>query len=80
MYCYLENWDHTKREVEIPDGTKEIAGVIISGDEILVYPCFCDPERFNRTDDYFEGAFCRVWKDGEWIDKDDYVEIETEED
>ena len=91
MYCYLEKWDHTKREVEIPDGTKEIAGVIISGDEILVYPCFCDPERFNRIDDYFEGAFnridnyfegafCRVWKDGEWVDKDDYVEIETEED
>ena len=33
-----------------------------------------------RADDYFDGAFCRVWKDGEWVDKDDYVEIETEED
>lgn len=40
MYCYLENWCHKKRKVEIPDGTKEIAGVIISGDEILVYPLF----------------------------------------
>ena len=40
MYCYLENWCHKKRKVGIPDGTKEIAGVIISGDEILVYPLF----------------------------------------
>lgn len=80
MKCYLEMWDHTKVEVEIPDGTTEIAGVTISGDEILVYPCYCDPNGYNRVDDYFEGSFCRIWKDGEWVDKEDYETIDVEED
>lgn len=80
MYCYLKSWDRKSHKVEIPDGTNEIAGVIISGDEVLVYPCFCDPEDVNRIYDFFEGAFCRVWKDGEFVDKDDYMEIETQED
>lgn len=80
MIYYLKRWDNASRKIEIPDGTKEIAGVIVSGDEILVYPFFCDPERLNRIDDYFDGAFCRVWKDGEWVDKEDYQEIVTKED
>ena len=80
MYCYLKSGVRNgSHKVEIPDGTKEIAGVIISGDEILVYPCFCDPEYATRIGDFFDGAFCRVWKDGKWVDKDDYMEIETEE-
>lgn len=81
MFCYLKSGVRNgSYKVEIPDGTKEIAGVIISGDEILIYPVFCDPEEWNRIDDFFDGAFCRVWKDGEWVDKDDYFEIEAEED
>lgn len=79
MYCYLENWCHKKRKVEIPDGTKEIAGVIISGDEILVYPLFCDPEAYKRTLEFFEGSFCRVWQDGKWVDKIDYEIIDMED-
>ena len=79
MYCYLKSgFRNISYKVEIPDGTKEIAGVIISGDEILVYPRYCDPEYIHRSVDFFDGAFCRVWKDGEWVDKEDYQEIETE--
>lgn len=81
MYCYLKSgFRNISHKVEIPDGTKEIAGVIISGDEILVYPCFCDPEYIHRCIDFFDGAFCRVWKDGEWVDKEDYMAIGTKED
>ena len=43
--------------------------------QILVYPCFCDPEYATRIDVFFDGAFCRVWKEGEWVDKEDYMEI-----
>ena len=81
MYCYLKSGVRNGyHKVEIPDGTKEIAGVIISGDEILVYPCFCDPEYATRIDDFFDGAFWRVWIDGIWVDKEDYMEIGTKED
>lgn len=79
MICYLKRWDNASREVEIPDGTKEIAGAIITGDEVLIYPCFCDPEGPGRLRDFFDGAFCRVWKDGVWVDKEDYMEIEPQE-
>ena len=27
-----------------------------------------------------DGSFCRVWKDGKWVDKEDYMEIGTKED
>ena len=57
-------------EVPLPDGVTEVAGVIISGDEILVWPVYSDPERDNRIDDYFEGPFYKVLKDGEWVEAD----------
>ena len=79
MKFYLKNAFGVSKEIEIPDGTTEVAGVILSGDEILIYPCFCDPERYNRSMDFFEDAFCMVLKDGVWVDKEDYPEIETEE-
>lgn len=78
--CWLKKWDETSVRVELPDGTKEIAGVVISGDEVLVYPCYCDPEYYNRISEFFDGVFCRVLKDGIWVDKDDYMEIDPKED
>lgn len=45
-----------------------------------MYPCYCDPEYYNRISEYFDGVFCRVLKDGEWVDKDDYKEIDPKED
>ena len=77
MDFYLEKWDHSSTKIELPDGTTEVAGVIISGDEVLVWPVYCDPQRVNRTTDFFEGQFCRVLKDGRWVDKEDYKEIEV---
>ena len=80
MICYLERYDHTKVEVNIPDGTKEIAGVYVSGDEILIYPCYCDPCAHSRVADMYDGCFCRVWNGVGWVEKEDYPEIEIEED
>ena len=79
MKFYLKNAFGVSKEIEIPDGTTEVAGVILSGDEILIYPCFCDPERYDRSMDFLEGAFCKILKDGQWVDKEDYQEIETDE-
>lgn len=72
MVCYLKMYDDSIYTVNLPDGTTQITGVIISGDEILVHPFFCDPNGDERTEDYFEGPFCRVLKDGKWVDKEDY--------
>lgn len=27
-----------------------------------------------------DGSFCRIWKDGKWVDKADYIVIDLEED
>ena len=79
-YIDLRSWDGSSRRVALPDGTEEVAGVIVSGDEILVYPCYCDPNMDSRTDDFLDGSFCRIWKDGKWVDKEDYIVIDLEED
>lgn len=71
MKCYLKRFDGHSRLVKLPEDTREIAGVVVSGDEVLVYPFFCDPWDEYRIDDYLEGSFLRVWKEGEWIDKED---------
>ena len=62
--------------MQLPEGTTEVAGVVITGDEVLVYPVFCDPMGCYRDGDYLDGSFCKVYKDGEWVDKEDYREIE----
>lgn len=80
MEYYLKNAFGDSKKIEIPDGTTEVAGVVISGDEILVYPCYCDPEEYNRTMDFLEGSFCKVLRDGKWVGKKDYKVIEIEED
>lgn len=64
-------------EVPLPDGVTEVAGVIISGDEILVWPVHSDPEGYNRTVDFYEGPFYKVLKDGEWVEVD-YDEVDDD--
>ena len=59
-------------EVEVPDGTTEIAGVVVSGDEVLVYPVYADPMWANRCVDALDGGFCRILEDGVWKDKPGY--------
>ena len=77
MEYILKTYDR-EIPVELPKGTKEIAGVVISGDEVIVYPVFCDPMGYYRDIDQLDGSFCKVYKDGEWVDKEDYVEIEID--
>lgn len=69
MKFNLKNYLGEYREIEIPDGTTEVAGIILSGDEILIYPCFCDPEEYNRSWNFFDGVFYRSFRDGKWVDK-----------
>lgn len=56
--------------VEIPEGTQEVVGIILSGDEVLIYPVLCDPMWEYRDMDFYDGPFCRVFVDGEWKEKD----------
>lgn len=72
MIINLYDWRNYPHEVDIPDGTTEIAGVVISGDEVLVYPVYRDPMFLDRFNDMLDGGFCRVLIDGEWKNKPDY--------
>ena len=72
MKININDWEGCPHEVIVPDGTTEIAGVINSGDEVLVYPVYEDPMFSDRVYDHLEGGFCRVLVDGVWKDKPDY--------
>jgi hypothetical protein len=56
--------------VELPEGTKEVVGITLSGDEIIIYPVYCDPMWALRYADFYESPFCRVFVDGEWKEKE----------
>ena len=43
---------------ELPADTKEVAGIVLTGDMILVYPLFSDPAWPSRMADHFEA----YWK------------------
>lgn len=68
MKYKLNDWAGKAHTVKIPDGTTEVAGVVVSGDEILVYPVFRDPMEDSRIYDSFEGSFHKRLEDGLWID------------
>ena len=72
MKVSIYDWRNRPHEVVVPDRTTEIAGVVISGDEVLVYPAYIDPMWEERVDDYLDGAFCRILVDGVWKDKPGY--------
>ena len=71
MKLKLETYTHKSATVDIPDGTTIIAGVYISGDEVLIFPVYRDPMGKNRIYDFFEGSFVRKLVDGKWVDLDD---------
>ena len=80
MKYYIETYRGSVG-VDLPEGVTEVSGVIISGDEILVYPVFCDPMYIHRIDDYFDGCFRKRWNGKEWesIDIPEiYIDIEEE--
>lgn len=71
MKYKLNDWAGKAHTVNIPDGTTEVAGVVVSGDEILVYPVFRDPMQYDRMIDNLEGSFHKMLVDGTWIDVED---------
>ena len=68
MTIFLRDYANQPHEVELPEGTTKVVGIIMCGDEILIYPVYCDPMREERAMDYLDGSFCRVYEDGEWRD------------
>jgi len=62
--------------VEVPEGTDEVAGVILSGHEVLVYPVFRDPGWIYRVTDVYEGHFHRKKVGRRWVD---VIEKEVEQ-
>ena len=53
--------------VEIPDGTTEVAGVNISGDEVMVWPVFRDPMAGSRLFDSLDGYWVKRFILGHWV-------------
>ena len=68
MTFTLHDYMGYPHELELPEGTTKVIGIIISGDEILIYPVYCDPMWSMRDGDALDGSFCRVYEDGEWKD------------
>lgn len=68
MTIMLRDYANQPHEVELPEGTTKVVGIIVTGDEILIYPVYCDPMWGLRDTDCLGGAFCRVYEDGEWKD------------
>lgn len=68
MTFTLLDYKNYPHEVELPDGTTKVIGIVMSGDEILIYPVYCDPMWEVRDMDVLDGAFCRVFENGEWKD------------
>jgi len=56
--------------VDLPEGVAEVAGVILSGDEVLIYPVYCDPMEYERMMDFFDGVFRKQWNGEAWVDMD----------
>ncbi len=71
MKLSLHVYNHKTVSVDIPDGTTVIAGIVLSGDEVLIFPVYRDPMVDARVDDFFEGSFVRKLVDGKWEDLTD---------
>ena len=69
MEIRLKDYQGNYHTVELPEGTKEVVGIILSSDEVLISPVYCDPMRLRRELDFFDGTFCRVFENGKWQDK-----------
>lgn len=68
MKLNLRTYNKKTVTVDIPDGTTVIAGIFLSGDEVLIFPVYRDPMRDVRDFDFFDGSFVRKLVDGKWVD------------
>lgn len=71
MTITLLDYDARSYEVEIPDDTEYISGVVISGDQILEYPFHFDTGK-GRIMDFYDGSFK--------ITKENFSKLKTMED
>lgn len=56
MTITLLNYAAQSYEVEIPDNTEYISGIVVSGDQILEYPFHFDTGE-GRMMDFYDGSF-----------------------
>lgn len=66
MRCYL-NCVSGPVPVEVPDGTVVVAGVSVSGDEVMVWPVFQDPMAGSRLFDSLDGHWVKRFVNGVWV-------------
>lgn len=56
MIVYIYDYDGTPKAVEVPDDTKELRGIVLSGDMVLQSPVHADSSDDRRMD-FFDGEF-----------------------
>lgn len=56
MKISLFDYNSVKHEVEIPDNTQEISGIILSGDMVMLKPFLYDTGN-GRIQDLYDGTF-----------------------
>lgn len=56
MTILLLDYTGQSHEVEIPDDTEYISGIVVSGDHILEYPFHFDTGK-GRIMDFYDGSF-----------------------
>lgn len=71
MIITLLDYDARKYEVEIPEDTEYISGVVVSGDQILEYPFHFDTGT-GRIMNFYDGSFT--------ITKENFSKLKTMED
>ena len=65
MKYYLQTY-RGSIAVELPEGTTEIVGIKLSGDEILISPVYCDPMFYERAQDVLDWSFVKRWNGTDW--------------
>lgn len=71
MIFTIYNWNGYPTDVLLPDNTKDVYGITISGDEVLIAPILKDSSE-TRIYDTVEDYWHKVLVDGEWINDESY--------
>jgi hypothetical protein len=73
MIFTIYDWNDHPTEVLIPDDTKDVYGITVSGDEVLISPVLRDSSN-TRIEDYVEDYWHRVLVDGELVNDEHYLD------
>lgn len=63
MVALLKEYSGDVHKVKIPDETQVIAGIVVSGDMVMIYPVYYDSDTHCRFDDYLEESWSIERKD-----------------